>query len=116
MVQPAIWLDRTDGGQTLCCYSLGNLISDSRTDNGVAGMLLHLSFTKSADGVVRLASCTYTPTYVWRYKQDNAYHYRLVASSHGAPDGMEESQQTSMNRARNTVKTRLGDDSPLVMR
>lgn len=116
IVQQAAWLSRPDGGQTLCCYGLGSLISDSRTDAGVAGMLLQLTIQVDATGKVSFPSTAYTPTYVWRYKQDGSYHYRVVASDGTAPDGMDDSQNNSRERAaRNTAKY-LGENSPLVVR
>ncbi len=116
IVQPAVWLTRADGGETLCCYSLGSLLSDSRTDAGVAGMLLQLTIHVDASGHVTIPTAAYTPTYIWRYKQDGSYHYRVVASDVAAPDGMDESQQNSRARAmRNTAKY-LGEECPLSVR
>lgn len=116
IVQPAEWLTRGDGGETLCCYSLGSLLSDSRTDAGVAGMLLQLTIQVDAAGHVTIPTTAYTPTYIWRYKQDGSYHYRVVASDGAAPDGMDESQQTSRARAMQNTAKYLGEDCPLTVR
>jgi len=116
IVQPAVWLTRAGGGETLCCYSLGSLLSDSRTDAGVAGMLLQLTIHVDAAGHVTIPTAAYTPTYIWRYKQDGSYHYRVVASDVAAPDGMDESQQNSRARAMKNTAKYLGEESPLTIR
>ncbi len=119
VVQPAVWLtgNLADGStkRVLCAYSLGSLLGSSRTNANVAGLLLHLRF--SYDGqqaTLEEASCT--PTYIWRYKQDGRYYYRVVGSHQPAPGGMESSQQDSMARAFQNVQKYLGADSPLTIR
>ncbi len=116
IVQPAEWLTRANGGETLCCYSLGSLLSDSRTDAGVAGVLLQLTIHVDAAGHVTIPTAAYTPTYIWRYKQDGSYHYRVVASDAAAPDGMDESQQNSKARAMKNTAKYLGEECPLTIR
>lgn len=119
VIQPAVWLtgNLTDGTtkQVLCAYSLGSLLNSSRTNANVAGMLLHLHI--SYDGQhITLDEASYTPTYIWRYKQDGRYYYRVVPSNQPAPGGMENSQQESMARALQNVQKYLGEDSPLLLR
>lgn len=119
VVQPAVWLtgNLADGStkRVLCAYSLGSLLNSSRTNANVAGMLLHLRFTHDGQQVtLEEASCT--PTYIWRYKQDGRYYYRVVGSHQPAPGGMESSQQDSMARALQNVQKYLGADSPLTIR
>lgn len=119
VVQPTVWLtgNLADGStkQVLCAYSLGSLLNSSRTNANVAGMLLHLRI--STDGQqVTLDEVTYTPTYIWRYKLDGRYYYRVVGSNHPVPGGMESSQQESMARALQNVQKYLGADCPLALR
>lgn len=118
VVQPVVWLTGSlaDGSikQVLCAYSLGSLLNSSRTNANVAGMLLHLRVTY--DGSVTFEEVSCTPTYIWRYKQDGRYYYRVVASSHTPPDGMEDSQQESMARAYKNLVKYLGADTPLTIR
>lgn len=116
IIQNAVWLDRADGGRTLCCYSLGSLLSDSRTDAGVAGMLLQLTLQVDASGNVSFTRTEYTPTYIWRYKQDGSYHYRVVPSDQSAPEGMDSAQNGSKERACTNTKKYLGEDCPLTVR
>ena len=119
VVQPVTWLtgNLADGTtkQTLCAYSLGSLVNGSRTNANVAGMLLHLDI--SYDGQkVTFNKVSYTPTYIWRFKQDGRYYYRVVASDLPAPDGMAESQIESKDRAYKNVQKYLGEETPLVLR
>ena len=57
----------------------------------------------------------YTPTYIWRYKQDSKYYYRVVASDKEPPDGMSDDQASNKDRAFENVKKKLAD-SPLTLR
>ena len=112
VVQPTEWLNgkRADGSEkkTLCVYSLGCLISDSRTDGQVAGMLLKLRITCDANGEVLIEQAGYVPTYVWHYKIESLDQYRVVVSNQAAPDGMESGQQTSMSRALKNIRKSVG--------
>lgn len=113
VVQPVVWLERAGGGRTLCAYSLGVLISDSRTNAGVAGLLLQLRLSVDGAGNVTFERTAGTPTYVWRYKQDGQYQYRVLPSNQLPPDGMGDDQITSMTRALKTIQTALGEDTPI---
>ena len=112
-VQPACWLEGEDGHSTLCFYSLGTLVSDDRSNSQVAGVLAQLTLQAEPDGGVAISEIACTPTYVWRYKQDGTYRYRVVASSQDAPAGMESSQQDAMRRALSTTQTALGTEVDL---
>lgn len=120
IVQPAVWLDatRSDGSkrQVLCAYSLGSLINAERNNGDVASLLLHLSITVDGNGHVAVTQATYTPTYIWRYKQDGKYYYRVVASDQPAPDGMGSEQTDVKERALTNVQKYLGEDSVLTLR
>lgn len=113
VVQPVTWLtgNLADGStkKTLCAYSLGSLFNGSRTNANVAGMLLRLAI--SYDGQqVKFDGISCVPTYIWRFKQDGRYYYRVTPSNAAAPDGMSESQIDSMERALSNVKKYVGQD------
>lgn len=118
-VQRVKWLigRRADGSQkrTLCAYSLGSILCESRKNANVAGMLLHLRIACDANGDVTFEEASYTPTYIWRYKQDGMYAYRVVDSHQAAPDGMSDDQRKSMERALSTTRKALAD-APLTLR
>jgi len=113
VVQPVTWLtgNLADGTtkKTLCAYSLGSLVNGSRTNANVAGMLLSMEI--SYDGQqVKFDKISYTPTYIWRFKQDGRYYYRVTPSHLTPPDGMSESQIESMERAFSNTKKYVGQD------
>lgn len=118
VAQPVTWLthQHEDGtiGQTLCAWSLGSLLNESRKDGNVAAMLLQLQI--AWDGTnVSFCQVAYTPTYIWRQKWDGQYQYRVVASDQAAPSGMSEDQQTYMRKAWQRIETLL-EDSPVTLR
>ncbi|MBQ8537067.1 MAG: CapA family protein [Clostridia bacterium] len=119
-IQPVEYLTATwaDGSthQTLVAYSLGALMTESRDTKNIAGMLLHLGLTYHPQtGQVSFDRVEYTPTYIWRYKEDGQYQYRTVASDQPAPEDMDESQQKVMARILNFAHEAL-ETSPIEMR
>lgn len=111
VVQTAEWLTGTqeDGSQrqTLCCWSLGCLISDSRSNNAVAGMLLHLTIQVDAGGAVVVQDAAYTPTFAWRYSVSSATRYQVVSALRDAPDAMNSDQRTALSNARKRVENKM---------
>ncbi|MGN0971320.1 MAG: CapA family protein [Aristaeellaceae bacterium] len=116
ILQPVTWLAGQNGHRTLCAYSLGALVSESRTNGGVAAALMQLRIAVDGTGQVIFEQTAYTPTYIWRYKQDSQYQYRVVASDQHAPDGMGADQMEAMERALTTTQKYLGEGSPLTLR
>ena len=118
VVQPVTWLTHknADGtaAQTLCAWSLGSLLNESRKDGNVAGMLLQLQISWDGQNI-SFGQVSYTPTYIWRQKVDGAYQYRVVASDQSAPNGMSEEQQGYMAKALRTIQNALAD-SPITIR
>lgn len=117
-VRELTWImgKRPDGStrQTLCAWSLGSLLNGERKDGNVTGMLLHLQLSYNGS-TVSFERVTYTPTYIWRYKQDGQYRYRVVASDLSAPDGMDSTQADNAARSFENLKKTLGD-SPVTLR
>ena len=117
-VQPVTWLTAKaeDGSirHTLCAWNLAALLTGERNDGNVCGMLLQLQLTFDGDSISFEKVC-YTPTYIWRYKQDGQYHYRIVASDQTAPDGMSDDQIGYMEKALRNLQKYLGD-SPVTLR
>ena len=100
----------TDGTKhpTLVAYSLGSLLTDSREGPNIAGMLLHVSlaYDPGKDTLI-FEHVSATPTYIWRYQENDKYRYRVVPSNGQAPDGMSTSQQEVMGRALTRVEKAL---------
>ena len=111
VIQTAEWLTgaRADGSQrqTLCCWSLGCLLSDSRDNSAVAGMLLHLSIEVGNRGWVTVRDASYTPTFVWRYSVASATRYQVVSALRSAPDLMNSDQRSALERAGTRVEKKL---------
>lgn len=107
---------RADGSthQTLCAWSLGSLLNGERNNGNVAGMLLHVQLNVGPGGV-NFERVSYTPTYIWRFKQDDYYRYRVVASDLPAPAGMDDTQASNAARALETLRKALGN-SPITIR
>lgn len=118
VVQPVTWLTSKDADgtirQTLCAWSLGSLLNESRKDGNVLGMLLQLQISFDGDSVSFEKAC-YTPTYIWRYKQDGQYQYRIAVSDQLPPDGMGGDQAGYMEKAFRNLQKYLGD-SPITPR
>ena len=118
VVQPVTWLTAKDANgnirHTLCAWNLGSLLNESRKDGNVLGMLLQLQI--SYDGTsISFEKVCYTPTYIWRYKQDGQYQYRIAVSDQPAPDGMSDDQAGYMEKAYRNLQKYLGD-SPVTLR
>ena len=118
IVQPVTWLTsrKEDGNirHTLCAWNLASLLTGERNDGNVCGMLLQLQIAFDGDSISFEKVC-YTPTYIWRYKQDGQYHYRIAVSDQPAPDGMAEDQIGYMEKALRNLQKYLGD-SPVTLR
>jgi len=78
------------------------------------GMLLHLQLSYNGS-TLSFERVTYTPTYIWRFKQDGQYRYRVVQSDLPAPDGMDSTQADNALRSFENLKKTLGD-SPVTLR
>lgn len=118
VVQPVTWLTSKDANgnirHTLCAWNLGSLLNESRKDGNVLGMLLQLQISVEG-GVLSFEKVCYTPTYIWRYKQDGQYQYRIAVSDQPAPDGMSDEQVGYMEKAYRNLQKYLGD-SPVTLR
>ncbi len=118
VVQPVSWLTAKDTNgsirQVLCAWNLGSLINESRKDGNVLGMLLQLQISLDG-GVLSFEKVCYTPTYVWRFKQDGKYQYRIAVSDQAPPDGMSDDHIGYMEKAYRNLQKYLGD-SPVTLR
>lgn len=100
--------------QTLCIHSIGSLLNGSRKDASVAGMLMQLQVYFDGSNI-SFERVSYTPTYIWRFKQDGQYLYRIAVSDLPPPDGMSDEQASYMTKAYANVQKAL-DDSPITIR
>ena len=108
-VQTAEMIDtvRASGraAQVLCAYDLGSLLSSSTKSGALESALLHVTCEVSAEGDVRFASITCTPTYQWRYRSGSLYVYRILRNLGEAPEEMSQGENTKMKKAREHLET-----------
>ncbi len=118
VVQPVTWLTAKDEAgnirQALCAWSLGSLINESRKDGNVVGMLLQVNLAYDGSSL-SFERVSYTPTYIWRYKQAGQWQYRIAVSDQPPPDGMSDDQTGYMEKAYRNIQRYL-DGSPITLR
>ncbi len=83
VVQPYEVIETTDeNGQArkaLIIYSMGNFISNQRGDSKDYGVIYKVHIRKNmTDGSIELSEVESIPTWVHRYKPDNAFRYRIL--------------------------------------
>ncbi|NLV59615.1 MAG: hypothetical protein GXY67_12735 [Clostridiales bacterium] len=86
--------------QALCAYSLGNLFTYDRDNRSlISGILLHANVTYDLTSrTVSFDRLAYSPTYVWRGKEDGKTLYRVLISDMPPPSFVQEDQLDVMNR------------------
>ena len=99
---------RSDGldYDTIVCYSLGSLLTDSRAAENTAGMIVTLEATYDpATRRVALGEPQVTPVYIARTRQDDENVYRVVpANDEEALAPLEESERSVAARAAEIVE------------
>ncbi len=97
--------------QTLCAYSLGNLFTPDREKRtGIAGILLHAQVVFDVPTqTVHFEELAYTPTYVWRGKENDKTLYRVLPSDIPPPAFVAEDQASIMARCLTLVQEMLKD-------
>ena len=99
---------RSDGldYDTVVCYSLGSLLTDSRAEENTAGMIVTLEATYDpASRRVTLGELQVTPVYIARTRQSDESVYRVVPTDDGAAlEQLEESEQIAAARAAEIVE------------
>ena len=99
---------RSDGldYDTVVCYSLGSLLTDSRAEENTAGMIVTLEATYDpASRRVTLGELQVTPVYIARTRQSDESVYRVVPTDDGAAlEQLEESEQIAAVRAAEIVE------------
>lgn len=89
-IQPIEYIPDGKGGQVLCAYSLGTLISNMDTDMNMLAGLFTFEITKWSDGRVTAENPVFTPTVFYfnmEYKQSKVVYLKdltaSMARSHG---------------------------------
>ena len=94
---------RADGltHEAVVCYSLGNLLTDSRMEENTAGMVAHVSVTYDpATRRITLGEMYCTPVYIARQRISDETVYRVVdAESAAALEPLTESERQAAQGA-----------------
>lgn len=59
---PLEWIERSDGGRTLCAYSLGNLVSAMMYPENMVAGLLNFTVESNGNGALCVGEVDFTPT------------------------------------------------------
>lgn len=98
VIQRIYWLEGnrlSDGApqRTLCCYSLGNFLSNQQSAYQNCGIIFEFTLEKDADGQISVLSPGYIPVFVWREEAGQGYTYQVVATEramNNPPEGMSQ--------------------------
>jgi len=120
VIQPASWVEMTDSSgnvtqRTLCLFSAGNFLSDSREKYSDSGVVFQFTLQEKADYTgVEVVNPVYIPTFVWRMdNEDETYEYRTLAAGQwleSAPDGMNYSQYSRMKEVWAEAQSVMGSE------
>ncbi|MDO5738055.1 MAG: CapA family protein [Eubacteriales bacterium] len=100
VLQPIQWLERPDGGQMLCYYSLGNFISNqhfkTKKSKGHAedGLMALIRLEKNIRGDCQIAKAGYLATYCSKIKPDKETTYASLIPVARALKDMSEFELT----------------------
>ncbi len=90
VLQPIEWIEAEDGSETLCIYSLGNLVSAMMYWENMVGGFLTFDMVKMSDGEVKIENTAFVPTaFFYGPSYYNSHLYFLcdypddVAKNHG---------------------------------
>jgi len=65
VIQPVEWIDRADGGRTLCAYSLGNFMAEQDDDFEMVGGMISFDMVRDEYGVCAVENPVFIPTVFW---------------------------------------------------
>jgi len=113
VIQPVMWLE-AGGHKTLCLFSAGNFLSDSRRQYTDSGVIFQFTIQEKADlSGFEITNPTYIPTYVWRSETDGKFDYRTMAVGEWVdvqPEGMDYTQYTRLKTVWAESQSILGTD------
>ena len=117
VIQPIEYLDRPDGGKTLCVYSLGNFVAEQNHDFTMLGGLISFDIVKKGDAVT-VENALFLPTVYYfntSFYKNHVYFLsdftESLASSHGlAYYGKSISVDTVKKYVTNTISAEFLPD------
>ena len=118
VIQRAKWLEMTNNNgnvskRTLCLFSSGNFLSDSRSQYSDSGVIFQFTIQEREDlSGLDIVSPEYIPTYVWRIEnEDSTYDYRTLAAGmwlETAPEGMNYTQESRIRAVWAEAQSTMG--------
>ena len=121
MVQPAEYITATDSNgvshTALCVYSIGNFLTQHRSQYTDSGIVFEFTLAEQADGTIAVTAPGYVPVYVWTFKNAaGADDYRVLPTGvymNNRPDGMSDEQYNRMRETWNETTSLMGGDAVL---
>lgn len=121
MVQPAEYITATDANgvshTALCVYSIGNFLTQHRSQYTDSGIVFEFTLAEQADGTIAVTAPGYVPVYVWTFKNAaGADDYRVLPTGvymNNRPDGMSDEQYNRMRETWNETTSLMGGDAVL---
>ena len=90
VIEPVEWIERADGGRTLCVYSLGNFSAMQAYDYNMLGGIIEFEITQKGEEKPSIENVVFTPTvyhFNRNFKGDKVYYLsdytEDLASKHG---------------------------------
>jgi len=121
VVQPISHLTVKRGDQPytgLVAYSLGNFVSGQRERYRDSGIILYLTFEKTA-GIIRLVNTQYQPVFVLQGVGGGRVQYRVLPASPGiAPEcdiAIDAAAQNRLKKVGEELKAHLGGDEKVAL-
>lgn len=100
VIQRIYWLEGKEKN-TLCCYSLGNFLSNQQSEYQNCGIIFEFTLRKDADGRVSVHSPGYIPIFVWREEQpQGGYAYQVLATQRALKDPPQGMSKAAYGRLR----------------
>ena len=77
VIQRIYWLEGP-AHPTLCCYSLGNFLSNQRGEYQNCGIIFEFTLKKDAEGRVTVHDPGYIPIFVWSEEAGDGFTYQVL--------------------------------------
>ena len=110
VIQRIYWL-AGEKKNTLCCYSLGNFLSNQRSEYQNCGIVFEFTLEKDASGAVFAHSPGYIPVFVWSEEAGDGYTYQVLPTERALanpPAGMSQAAYGRMKLSWEDTTSHLG--------
>ncbi len=115
VIEPVEWIERQDGGRTLCVYSLGNFAAMQAYDYNMLGGIIEFEITQKGEEKPRIENVIFTPTvyhFGRNFKGDKVYYLKDytedLAAKHGVRTYYE--RHLSVDTFKSYVEKTIADE------